>query len=199
MRPAIGPDLPPLLHPLDVRVDLHHRIAGRVVVVGDAQVADAAESIGGGVRLAGVLLHREDAGVPGLAAQPAGVVDGKTEVIADLRARCALDLVLVHDRRPDTGEVDLRGRRSNRDNPHENGAGNQPNKLSLIFPQSCRLAGSFSWRAPRAWDRYADNREDSIHATSRNAGPSDGVTHTHLESLCSRPVRGRRRRRISEI
>src|SRR4030095_15015964 len=83
--------------------------AGGVVVGGDAQVADAAEAVGGGVRNARVLLHRQDTGVPRFAAQAHRVVDRQAEVVADLRAGHALDLVLVHDRRPDARQIDLRG------------------------------------------------------------------------------------------
>src|SRR4030095_1962014 len=83
--------------------------AGGVVVGGDAQVADAAEAVGGGVRNARVLLHRQDTGVPRFAAQAPRVVDRQAGVVADVRAGHTLDLVLVHDRRPDARKIDLRG------------------------------------------------------------------------------------------
>ena len=125
MRTAVGPDLAPLLHPLDVRVDLADREVRLVEVIGDPQVADAAEAVGRWMRLARVLLHRQDAGVPRLASHPSGIVDRQTQVVADLGTRRAFDLVLVHDRRPDAGEIDLRGRRPNGHNPDDDDGRNQ--------------------------------------------------------------------------
>jgi hypothetical protein len=44
VRPAVGPDLTTLLHPLDVRVALHDREVDRIEVVGDSEVANAAKA-----------------------------------------------------------------------------------------------------------------------------------------------------------
>jgi hypothetical protein len=54
------------------------------------------------MRLARVLLHRQDAGIPRFAAEPPGVVDRQTQIVADVWAGDALDGVFVHDRRPDS-------------------------------------------------------------------------------------------------
>ena len=39
----------------------------------------------------------------------------------------------------------------------------------MISRLSPRLIASISWRAPRAWDRYASHNEYKVHATSRIA------------------------------
>src|SRR5262249_1373122 len=46
---------------------------------------------------------------------------------------------------------------------------NQPRALPLISQQSPWLVASISWRAPRAWDRYAGHNEHRIPETSRIA------------------------------
>ena len=78
----------------------------------DAQVADAAEPVGGRMRLALVLGQRQQRRVPAVGAQPRGVVDRQAGVVADLGARHALDLVFVKDRRPHATQIDLRRGRS---------------------------------------------------------------------------------------
>src|SRR4029450_10183922 len=96
VRATVGPDLTPLLHPLDVCVDLHDREHHRVVGVSDPQVTDAAEPVGRWMRLARVLLHRQDAGVPGLTSHPSGVVDRQTEVVAELGTTRTFCLIPVY-------------------------------------------------------------------------------------------------------
>ena len=45
---------------------------------------------------------------------------------------------------------------------------------ALISEQSPRLVASVSWRAPRAWDRYAGQNEHKILATGRIAVQDTG-------------------------
>jgi hypothetical protein len=62
------------------------------------------------VRLALVFRQRQQRGVPRLRTLTCGVVDGQAEKVADIGTGGALDRILVHDRRPHPGEIDLRGR-----------------------------------------------------------------------------------------
>jgi hypothetical protein len=97
---------------------LDHLLRRVVVERGDAQVANAAEPIGGGVGLALVLGQRQQRRVPGVGTQPLGVGDRQTGVVADLGAGGAFDLVFVKDGRPDAGEIDLRRGQTGRADQH---------------------------------------------------------------------------------
>jgi hypothetical protein len=111
VRPAVHPDVALLLLPLDVGAQPHDLLTGVVHVGRDAQVADAAEAVGGGVRLALVFRQRQQPGVPAVGAQPRRLVDRQARVVADVGSRNPLDLILMEDRRPHPREIDLRERR----------------------------------------------------------------------------------------
>jgi hypothetical protein len=108
MRTAVHPHLALLLLPLDVGDEPDHLLRRVVVDRRDAQVADAAEAVGGGVRLALMFGQRQQRGVPRLRAQTLGIRDRQPAVVADFRSGDAFDLVFVKDRRPDAREIDLR-------------------------------------------------------------------------------------------
>ena len=112
MRPPVHPDLALLLLPLNVGVQLDRRLRRAIDVGGDAQIADAAESIRGGMRLALMLWQRQERRHPAVGAQPRRIVDRQPGVVTDLGTGHALDLVFVEDRRPHAAQVDLRRRRT---------------------------------------------------------------------------------------
>jgi len=66
-----------LLLPCDVRVNLDELLRVVVAVFPDAQHADPAKTISRRVRLALMLRHGEQRGVPGFGAQARGVADGE--------------------------------------------------------------------------------------------------------------------------
>jgi hypothetical protein len=76
------------------------------------------------MRLALMFRHREDRRVPRVGLHARRVVDRQPRVIADVRARHALRLILVKNRSPDAVEIDLRvgaTRRGERRRHHEHG------------------------------------------------------------------------------
>jgi len=85
----------------------------------DSEIADTTEAVGRRVRLARVLLHREDACIPRLAARATSFVNRKPQVITDFGTGRALDLIFVHDGRPDPRQVNLSGRRLRGAQPRE--------------------------------------------------------------------------------
>src|SRR3970040_1433281 len=86
MRTAVHPDIPLLLLPLDVGVELDDGLGLLVDLCGDAEIADAAEAIGGGMGLALMLWQRQERGVPTVGAKPQGVVDREPSIVSDIWA-----------------------------------------------------------------------------------------------------------------
>jgi hypothetical protein len=69
------------------------------------------------VRLALVLRQGQERRVPTVGAHARSIADRKPGVVADVRPWNALDLVLVEERRPDPGQVDLRTGRTGAERP----------------------------------------------------------------------------------
>src|SRR5678816_1948699 len=107
LRTTVHPDLALLLHPLNLRVDLHQPLRGIVEIRGDAEVADATEAVSRWMRLALMFQQRQQRGVPGVGLPTRRVVDRQSRVVADVRSWDTLGLVLVKDRRPDAAQIDL--------------------------------------------------------------------------------------------
>jgi hypothetical protein len=125
-RAAVHENLALLFHPLNVGMNSDHLPALGIDVVPDAEIADASEPVGRRVRLALVLGQGEQRRVPGFRTPTSRLGDRQAEKVADIRARGALDRILVHDRRPDTGKIDLRGCRHSGHHPRQRNQGQQP-------------------------------------------------------------------------
>src|SRR5687768_3957054 len=101
MRAAIHPDGPGLLVCAAVHLDGLQVLRLRMLLFPDAQVERSAEDIRRHVDAALLFRERDARGVPAVGVLARGVVDGQAEIVAELRARNALGLILVIAGLPD--------------------------------------------------------------------------------------------------
>ena len=108
MLAAVEPDRAFLLLEVHAQVDREHALRQRIEDLLDAHVRQAAHRVVAAVRPALILGDDGDSiAVVRVAAQAAGVVQRDARVVAELGARQPLGLILVEQRRPVAGEIDL--------------------------------------------------------------------------------------------
>src|SRR5581483_1609436 len=159
MGAAVHPDradAPPCGH---VGPERDQLLGGWVDLARDAQIAETAHTVIGGMRPALVLgYHGNAVGVVAVGTQPGAVINRHAHVVSELRTRQALRAVLVIGRRPFSGEVDLREQwRAERSHqyqyqfhnwsPHraEQGVGFQPAASGCFLKSVLVMNGTFKY------------------------------------------------------